>query len=104
SVVRKSEPFKLFVTVTNIGQGIGNDVTVTLDASRISGAHLVREQDGTQKIDTLRSGDAKALEYLFESERTGQVVASYLHFDSSGGASGDLRFTLGVGERGVPLS
>jgi hypothetical protein len=102
SVVRSSERFKFFVTVTNIGQGLGNDVNVTLDASRISGAHLVG--DGTQRIATLGSGDAKTLEFMFESERTGQVVASYLHFDSRGGATGDLRFTLGVGERGVPLS
>src|SRR6185436_16790083 len=32
------------------------------------------------------------------------VVASYLHFDTSDGASGSVKFTLGVGERGIPLS
>ncbi|MGE0454288.1 MAG: carboxypeptidase regulatory-like domain-containing protein [Vicinamibacteria bacterium] len=102
ATVRRSEPFKFYVTVTNIGQGIGNDVSVTLDASRMSGAHLVGA--GTQAIATLRQGDAATLAFDFVSDRTGQVVASYLRFDSNGGASGDLRFTLGVGERGVPLS
>jgi hypothetical protein len=102
SVVRKGEAFKFFVTVTNIGQGIGNDVNVTLDASRISGAHLTGE--GTLRIDTLMPGDAETLAFDFAADRTGQVVASYLKFDSSGGASGDLHFTLGVGERGIALS
>ena len=38
--------------------------------------------------------------------QTGEVTASYLNFDPSAGAGndGDLVFTLGVGERGTPLS
>jgi hypothetical protein len=102
SVVRKGEPFSIFATVTNIGQGIANDVTVTFDASRMSGARAVGGP--VSNIDTLRGGDAKTLEYKFVSERTGQVQATYLHFDANAAGSGNLKFTLGVGERGVPLS
>ncbi len=102
SVTRRSEPFKLFATVTNIGQGIGNDVTVTIDASRLSGATLVGS--ATQQIDTLRTGDARTVSFDFIAGKTGKVVASYLHFDPGAAASGDLKFALAVDERGVALS
>jgi hypothetical protein len=102
SVVRKGETFSVFATVTNIGKGLANDVSVTLDASRMSGAELVSEPSA--HIDTLRGGDAKTLEYKFLSLRTGQVQATYLHFDTNDGSGGKLKFTLGVGERGVALS
>lgn len=102
SVVRKGEEFSIFATVTNIGQGIANDVHVTLDASRMAGATL--EGEPTQRVDTLRGGDAKTLEYRFVSQRTGQVQATYLNFDTQGPGGGSLKFTLGVGERGIALS
>ena len=102
AVVRDGEPFSLFATVTNIGQGIANDLNVSLDAAALSGLHLV--EGGTQQIGTLRSGDAETLEFKFVSERTGQVVASYLDFATTNGTTGTLKFTAGIGERGVPLS
>lgn len=112
SVVRTGDRFKIFVTVSNVGQGIANDVTLSIDSAALSGARLDCESphpwcNGPLQIDTLRSGDAKTLELGFVSEKTGQVVASYLRFDAEGGVdnvSGDLRFTLGVTERGVPAS
>src|SRR5262249_11798533 len=61
SVVRKGEKFKLFLTVNNIGQGIANDLSVSLDSSRMSGVTLLSEE--TQHIDTLKSGDARTLTY-----------------------------------------
>ena len=102
SVVRDGEPFSVFVTVTNISQSLANDVSLTLDASRLSGAR----QSGplTQSVDTLRPQDSALLEFELLAERTGQVVADYLRFDTSSGTTGDLRFTLAVGDRGVPLS
>jgi hypothetical protein len=100
-VVRSGEQFKVYVTVKNISQSIANSVQLTLDASRMSGATLLSDQ--TQTIDTI-AGGAKTLTYTFKSLRTGQVVASYLHFDTTDGSTGELKFTLGVGERGVPLS
>jgi hypothetical protein len=104
TVVRADEEFSLFATVTNVGQGTGNDVKMTLDSSRLSGARLLSA--GTQTIESLAPGDAATLEYRFRSEVTGEVVASYLRFDTSGGVdvTGRLNFVLGVGERRVAQS
>jgi uncharacterized repeat protein (TIGR01451 family) len=102
AVTRRGEPFKVFATVTNVGQGVANDVRVSLDPSRLSGAVLTGES--SLQIDTLRTGDSRTLVFDFRAQRTGQVVASYLHFEPGSGATGDLRFALGVDERGVALS
>ena len=104
TVVRADEEFSVFATVTNIGQGTGNDVKMTLDGARLSGARLVSA--GTQTIDKLGPGDAATLEYRLTSLVTGEVVASYLRFDTSGGVNvtGRLNFMLGVGERRVAMS
>lgn len=102
ATVRKGERFKVFTSVTNIGQGLANDVTVTIDASRLSGATIVG--DGTRRVDTLRPGDSKTLAFELISDRTGQVVASYLNLETDNGSTGKLQFTLGVGERGITLS
>ena len=105
SVVRDGEGFDLVVTVTNIGQGPANDLFVAVDASRMSGVELYDPlDDGREEIDTLAPGDAVMLRFRMLSRNTGQVVASYLNLDTPGGSTGTLRFTLGVGERGVPLS
>jgi hypothetical protein len=95
ATVRKGERFKVFTSVTNIGQGLANDLTVAMDASRLSGATIVG--DGTQRVDTLRPGDSKTLAFEFISDRTGQVVASYLNLETDNGSTGKLQFTLGVG-------
>lgn len=102
SVVRTDERFDVFITVTNIGRGIGNDIHVDFDSAAFSGAELL--DGGDQRINTLRPGDSTTLKYAFKSEVTGQVAASYLRFDTQDGARGHLNFALGVGERGVPLS
>jgi hypothetical protein len=102
SVVRRGERFKLYASVTNIGQGIANDVTVSLDAAALSGARLVSDQ--TVHIDTLHTGDSRTVAFELESQKTGQVVASYLKLEGPAQSGGTLRFSLGVGERGVPLS
>ena len=105
TVVRADEEFSVFATVTNVGQGAGNDVKMTLDPARLSGARLLSTGDPDDR-DTRRRGDAATLEYRFRSEVTGEVVASYLRFDTSGGVdvTGRLNFMLGVGERRVALS
>ena len=101
TVVRAGEPFKLYATVNNIGEGIGNDVSMTLDSSSMSGLRLIG--DARMSIDTLMPGDAKTLVFDFVAERTGAVVATYLRFEGEGG-TGDIAFRVGVGERNVPLS
>ncbi len=104
TVVRADEEFSVFATVTNIGQGTGQDLKMTLDGSRLSGARLL--SSGTQTVARLEPRDAHTLEYRFRSLVTGEVVASYLRFDTSGGANvtGQLNFMLGVGERRVAMS
>src|SRR4029077_20865548 len=101
--------------VNNIGKGIANGVTMTLDGLSSSGlrfptskeclvpAYAAEQRQGHQSIDTIRAGDAKTLKFLFVSERTGKITASYLKFAGSA-ATGDLAFAISVGERGVPLS
>jgi len=115
SVARADEDFTLFVTISNVGQGAANDLKVKLDNPAISGivpAVIDKNttpptlESGERTIATLAPGDSKTLSFRFKSNVTGKVVASYLDMDTSGGgtSTGTLRFALGVGERGVPLS
>jgi len=53
-------------------------------------------------IPTLNAGDSTTLTFQFQSLQTGKVVASYLHFDTSDGTTGNLNFTLGVFANGTP--
>gem|GEM_PF-1427618 len=101
-VVRNGEQFNVYITVKNISQAIANDVKVTIDSAQLSGAVLL--SDPSQTVNTIAAGGATTLKYQFKSLRTGQVVASYLHLDTTDGTTGELKFTLGVGERGIPLS
>ncbi|HEY6351400.1 MAG TPA: Ig-like domain-containing protein, partial [Candidatus Angelobacter sp.] len=101
-IVRNGEQFSVYITVKNISQALANDVKVTIDSAQLSGAVLL--SDPSQTINTIPAGGATTLKYQFKSLRTGQVVASYLHFDTTDGTTGELKFTLGVGERGIPLS
>ncbi len=100
--VRKGESFKVFATVTNISQALANDLTVALDQAATSGVTI--SGDASQTTPTLKPGDAKTFVFQFTSQRTGKVVASYLHFDTQDGTTGNLNFSLGVDSRGVPLS
>jgi hypothetical protein len=86
AVVRAGEQFKVFVTVKNIGQSAANLLKLSIDSSQLSGAILL--SDPTQTIDTIAGGGSKTLTYLFKSQRTGQVFASYLHFDTNDGSTG----------------
>lgn len=101
-IVRKGETFKVFATVTNISQALANQLTVSLDQAATSGATITGAT--SQSTPTLKPGDAKTFVFQFTSQRTGKVVASYLHFDTSDGTTGQLHFSLGVDSRGVPLS
>ncbi|MBN2369323.1 MAG: carboxypeptidase regulatory-like domain-containing protein [Vicinamibacteria bacterium] len=103
SVVRVDEPFSLYAIITNTGEGNANDLTVQIDGDSVSGALLVG--DAEQVIDTLEKGDTETLEFRFVSQKTGQVTASYLRMEGDDPyLQGNLRFRVGVGERGVPLS
>jgi hypothetical protein len=99
AIVRAQEQFKVYVTVKNTSQSLANALKVTIDAAQLSGAFLVG--DASQQIDTLLPGASKTLTFTFQSQKTGQVTASYLHLTTQNGTTGELTFTLGVDERGV---
>jgi len=101
-VVRKGELFNVFATVTNTSQVAANNLTVNFDNSSISGVTLASGQSPV--IPTLNPGDSTTLTYQFQSLRTGQVVASYLNFDTQNGTTGNLNFALGVFANGTPMS
>jgi Bacterial Ig-like domain/Carboxypeptidase regulatory-like domain len=101
-VVRKGELFNVFATVTNTSQVAANNLTVNFDNSSISGVTLASGQSPV--IPTLNPGDSTTLTYQFQSLRTGQVVASYLNFDTQNGTTGGLHFALGVYANGTPMS
>ncbi|MBX7183681.1 MAG: carboxypeptidase regulatory-like domain-containing protein, partial [Vicinamibacteria bacterium] len=101
SVARAREPFVVRATVTNIGKGIANSVSMNLDQDAYS--NLTLKSEPSMTIHTLKPGDSKVLEFSFESLKTGKVVATYLKMDG-GGSTGDIKFRVGIGERNVPLS
>ena len=101
-VVRKGELFNVFATVTNISQVAANNLTVNFDNASTSGVTLVGGLSPV--IPTLNPGDSTTLTFQFQSLRTGQVVASYLNFDTQDGTTGNLAFTLGVFANGTPMS
>jgi len=101
-VVRKGELFNVFATVTNISQAAANNLTVNFDNASTSGVTLVSGLSPV--IPTLNPGDSTTLTFQFQSLRTGQVVASYLNFDTQDGTTGNLAFTLGVFANGTPMS
>lgn len=101
-VVRKDEQFTVYTTITNKSLALANDLTVALDAASTSGATI--NGNTSQMIQTLNPGDSQLIAFSFTSQRTGKVVATYLHFDTSDGTTGQLNFSLGVDDRGVPLS
>jgi hypothetical protein len=106
-VVRAGETFKVFVTLTNLGEATANKVNLTLPAGvGPSGARLVG--DLPPEIPSIGPRESKTLTLQFLALRTGQVVASYLQFDPQDEdqqrPTGSLRLAVGIGERGVPLS
>jgi hypothetical protein len=101
-VVRKGELFNVFATVTNISQVAANNLTVNFNQASTSGVTLV--SGPSPVISTLNAGDSTTLTFQFQSLETGQVVATYLNFDTQDGTTGTLAFTLGVYANGTPMS
>ncbi len=104
SVVRNGEPFKMYVSVTNIGQSCAYQLSVTLDQGGMSGLRLRDAAAATKEIEELCPGVSKEVAFDFVAQRTGQVKATYLKLDTENGSTGTLNFTLAVTDRGVPLS
>jgi Carboxypeptidase regulatory-like domain len=106
-VVRAGETFKVFVTLTNLGQATANKVNLTLPAGvGPSGAKLLGNLP--PEIPSIGPRESKTLTLQFLALKTGQVVASYLQFDPLDEEQqrpvGSLQLAVGIGERGIPLS
>lgn len=106
-VVRDQEPFSVFVTLTNLGQGLAQGLNISLRQNAMSGALLVTPPEEMPRIDSLGPGESDSFELKFLSQKTGQVVASYLEFKTDSEhetPTGSIELSVGIGERGVPLS
>ena len=69
TVVRRSEPFTLYATVTNKGEGIANDVRMTLDAVGTQSQTRARRRErgtGRQSVPTVETA---SLEYCGPAAR-----------------------------------
>jgi hypothetical protein len=88
--------------VSNISQVAANNLTINFDQAALSGVTLVSPPSPV--VPTLNAGDSTTLTFQFRSLQTGRVVASYLHFDTNDGTTGNLHFTLGVFANGTPMS
>lgn len=108
TVVRAGEIFPVYVTVTNIGQGAAQDFTLNLDGAALGGMQLVDVpgNEPLRRVARLAPRDAVTFTFTMLSQRNGAVIAKYLKLDgpAAHGSQGQLKFTLGVGERGVALS
>src|SRR5262249_51458434 len=85
-IVRKGEVFNVFATISNISQVAANNVTVNFNQGSLSGVTLVGPI--APVIPTLNAGDSKTLTFQFQSLQSGQVVASYLNFNTADGTTG----------------
>ena len=103
ATVRRGEEFTLLISVTNTSDAAANLVYVAIDDTQLIGATLALGEDDRKLIETIGPRETELLRFRFDSNQTGQVTASYLEVGGDGN-TGDLRFRLGVGERGVPLS
>ena len=100
-VVRAGEPFTVFATLSNIGQGTAQAVFLDPSTLSTSGAQFVG--DPPPSIPEIAPGQSATFELDFVAQVTGQVTASYLRFEA-GQATGSLQLAVGIGPRGVPLS
>lgn len=101
--VRVGEPYTASVTVLNTGITPANLVYVTLNRNSISGAVLAPDQAETVQLDTIVPGETATATFRMIAQRTGEITFSDLT-TSEDSVVGRFRFSVGVDERGVPLS
>lgn len=104
-VVRAGEEYELRVTVANTSTVLANQVSLSIDASSLSGAVAVDVPPGVDPAATLGDiapGTSRLAKFALRSTRTGRVVASA--FASDGSVIGSLRLRTGVTNDGIPLS
>ena len=98
-VVRESEPYTLFVTISNLSRAPQEAISVTLEHRRHHEEPLIL----TKHVDRLDTGESETLEFGLVSDVTGKVFATTFQAAGEEG-SGSIRLHTGVGELGIPLS
>jgi len=101
--IRTGEPYQASVTILNTGLTPANLVSVSLNRNSISGATFEPGQQETIQLGTILPGQTATATYRLRSQRTGAISFSNLT-TSDDGTVGRFRFSMGVDERGVPLS
>ncbi|HLH54849.1 MAG TPA: carboxypeptidase regulatory-like domain-containing protein, partial [Verrucomicrobiae bacterium] len=99
--VRAGEPYDAFVTILNTSPTPVNLVSVTLPQTSLSGGVLLSPD--TVQLGTILPGQSGTAHYRVLAQRTGAVSFSNLTTGSDA-VSGRFRLTMGIDERGVPLS
>ena len=90
-------------TITNIGQGAANDLHVGFDDNALSHVTLLGDQE--QIVDTLGPGRREDPRLrLRERPSPARSWRATCASTRRPAVTGQIHFTLGVGERGVPLS
>jgi len=109
-VVRKDEEYDAYLTITNTSNTAANLLSVSIPQNQIVGSTLLdlegpegsqRPDSSTILIQTLAAHESASVRLHLLATQTGQVTATAVRA-TSGTAS--ISLTLGVGERGVPLS
>ncbi|MGA9752246.1 MAG: carboxypeptidase regulatory-like domain-containing protein [Acidobacteriota bacterium] len=103
AVVRQGDEYVVKVTVTNTSDGTtANDVTLALPSGNIEGAALVSGQPGNVSLGNLGPGQSATAQFTLLALRTGQVTVT--SGSGTGGTTGTVVLTVGVGDAGIPLS
>lgn len=102
AVVRQNEEYTLKVTLSNTSTTVTNDVSLGLPPGQISGAALLTGQSDVVSLGTLGSGQSKTAEFNLVALKTGRVTVTSAA--GTGGTTGTIVLTLGVGDGNIPLS
>jgi hypothetical protein len=102
AVVRQNEEYTLKVTLSNTSTAVANDVSLGLPSGQISGAALLTGQSDVVPLGTLGPGQSKTAEFRLVALKTGRVTVTSAA--GTGGTTGTIVLTLGVGDGHIPLS
>ncbi len=101
-VVRVGEEYSLLLTVTNTAAAPAIAITLELDPAGLVGVEAVAGTATSQTIASLDHGDAAVVEFRLRPLVTGPVIASAARVGNI--VAPTFQLTVGVGERGIPLS
>ena len=98
-VIRKGQTYTLEAHLSNTSQTIANNVSITLDKSRMAGVILLGA--ATQQVATLLPGAVTVMKFQMTALVSGQVTSSFLYL--SEGTIG-YQLVTGIGPRTVQLN